>query len=132
MDDWRGDFLAREVVSHLIGRCLSFLIATYQKHTAASNLARLRRGTGRLLLRARAIVEDAETRHATFLTPSRGALPAIPTLQQLAPGSKIYHRHQPDGAGLNSRNRARTEAGNSAQRRIYWHFFKLLTFGSAR
>ncbi|KAL6627631.1 hypothetical protein ACP70R_031357 [Stipagrostis hirtigluma subsp. patula] len=55
------DVLASAVASDLIGRCLSFLIARYQRHAAVSNLARLHR----LLLRARAVVEEAEARHVT-------------------------------------------------------------------
>lgn len=66
--------MASAVVSDLVGRCLSFLIARYQKHAAVSNLARLHR----LLLRARAVVEEAETRHIT----NRGMLLQLGQLRE--------------------------------------------------
>ncbi|RCV24102.1 hypothetical protein SETIT_5G057500v2 [Setaria italica] len=68
------DALASAVVSDLIGRCLSFLIARYQKHAAASKLGRLHR----LLLRARAVIEEAETRHIT----NRGMLLQLGRLRE--------------------------------------------------
>ncbi|KAL6850544.1 hypothetical protein ACP4OV_021171 [Aristida adscensionis] len=55
------DLLASAVASDVIGRCRFFLVGRYHKHAAVSNLARLHR----LLLRARAVVEEAESRHTT-------------------------------------------------------------------
>ncbi|XP_062208787.1 uncharacterized protein LOC133910296 [Phragmites australis] len=68
------DVLVTAVTSDLIGRCVSFLIARYQKHATVSNLARLHR----LLLRARTVVEEAEARHVT----NRGMLSQLDRLRE--------------------------------------------------